>query len=62
MNTNIPATRTVPGNTISIKITQPVGAGKASGKTATILASFDAIKDMLSDKPLRRPNRLRPLD
>jgi hypothetical protein len=61
MNTNAQASRTVPGNAISIKISQPVVAGKASSATATILASFGAVKDMLSDKPLRRPNRLRPL-
>ena len=29
---------------------------------ATITANFDAVKHLLSSKPMRRPNRTRPLD
>jgi hypothetical protein len=61
MNTELKAGRTVPGRVISIKVAQPAAAGSASTTTATVLASFHAIKEVLSDKPLRRPNRLRPI-
>jgi len=61
MNAENQTCRTVPGKSLAVKIAQPVIAEAASTATATILASFDAIKHMLSDKPLRRPNRTKPL-
>jgi hypothetical protein len=62
MNANIQPVRTIPGNSVFIKVSQPVVAGKTAIASATILVPFDSIKHMLSDKPLRRPSRLRPLD
>jgi len=61
MNANLHAGRTVPGHVISIKISQPVIAGQASSQTATIVASFGKVRHLLSNKPLRHPNRSRPL-
>ncbi len=61
MNAESQTCRTIPGRSLLIKINQPVTADTASTATATILASFGTIKHMLSDKPLRRPNRTKPL-
>ena len=61
MNTKPRPGRTVPGKVISIKVNLPIVAGKASRATTGVLASIEAARLLLSDKPLRRPNRLRPL-
>jgi hypothetical protein len=33
-----------------------------TGDTMSATAGFDAVRHVLSDKPLRRPNRTKPLD
>jgi hypothetical protein len=53
--------RTIPGKAVFIKVSHPIVPGKAPCTTSTILASFDSVKHLLSNKPLRRPNRTRPL-
>jgi hypothetical protein len=51
---------TIPDRTLNLKI--EIGGGAARSESAhTVVASFDSVKHLLSDKPLRRPPRSRPL-
>jgi hypothetical protein len=54
-------TRTA-GKTVSVNVQMSPREGVAVAKTAaTIAASFDSVKHLLSNKPMFRPNRTRPL-
>lgn len=57
----LPMSVGVPGTSISVSVT-----GAAVGVKHQTLASgtmaFDSAKHLLSDKPLRAPNRTRPID
>jgi len=55
-------TLTLPGKSISmmVKGSQPL-TSRAPVTSGTALSDFDAVKGLLSDKPLRRPNRTRPV-
>ena len=53
---------TSPGVSLSVKAGVPVPRdAKINLATATTLTPFDEAKHLLSGKPLRRPNRSRPL-
>lgn len=54
MSTTIPGSAT---NT-SIRLAFPAGMAKSQG---TFVAQFENISSVLSDKPLRRPGRMRPI-
>jgi len=55
-------TLTLPGKSISmmVKGSQPLTT-RVPVTSGTALYDFDAVKGLLSDKPLRRPNRTRPV-
>jgi hypothetical protein len=53
-------TTTVPGDSISIR-TQTKSAGDQSQTQFTTTTDMDADESLLSDKPIRRPNRTRPV-
>ncbi len=56
------ATKTIPGKFFGVKI-EPVVQEKTVGPTGgTCAADFAVVKDLLSNKPLRRPNRTRPIN
>lgn len=56
-----PKTRQIVGPSISMSITGQVPPN-AKPSVGNGLVSFDKIKPFLSDKPLRRPNRTRPIE
>ena len=53
----------VPGVSLSMAITgsQPL-TSRVPTTSFTALLDFEAVKDLLSNKPLRRPNRTRPIE
>lgn len=56
-------TITIPGKSFSFQLGSPQNAtSRAVTTDFTGLANFDDVKHLLSDKPLRRPSRVRPLD
>lgn len=56
-------TITRPGRDLGIvEILPPKGARQATPTVGSAVLDFDKMKNLLSDKPLRRPNRTRPLD
>jgi hypothetical protein len=62
-NPQAPETVTRAAESVTLKLT--VGASQnahATPTSGTGLPPFAAVKHLLSDKPLRRPNRTRPLD
>jgi hypothetical protein len=54
-------TTTVPGDSFSIR-TQTKSASEHSQTQATTATDLDADESLLSDKPIRRPNRTRPVE
>jgi hypothetical protein len=53
----------VAGETIALHVRMAERPGIAVATTgATITASFETVKHLLSNRPLRRPNRVRPRD
>ena len=52
--------RTMPGITTESKFSLPSPVGVSVSK-ATFLAQFELVKHQLSDRPLQRPNRTRPI-
>jgi hypothetical protein len=60
VNTPDQDTTTVPGDSFSIR-TQTKVAGERAVTHATTTTDFEADETLLSDKPIRRPNRTRPV-
>jgi len=57
-----PDTIGVSGDAIHLRVSVPESSLSAVSKTAfTALTPFENVTTYLSDKPLRRPNRIRPL-
>lgn len=55
--------RRVAGKLVSLKVRFARRSGVAvATRTSTLHAEFEKVRHLLSDKPLRRPNRTRPLD
>ncbi len=53
----------IPGKPFLLAMQGPPPATSRVSTTAfTALCDFESVKDLLSDKPLRRPNRTRPID
>ncbi len=56
------ATKTIPGKPFDVKVEPIVPTNAADHLTSgTIAASFKTVENLLSSKPLRRPNRTRPI-
>lgn len=56
------ATTEIPPRLVEMSITSPRPGSDKSARTAiTFNLGFDKVKHLLSDRPLRRPNRGRPL-
>ncbi len=54
---------TAPGVSLSVRAGVPVSKdAKVNLAVATTLTRFEDVKQLLSGKPLRRPNRNRPLE
>ena len=54
--------RRVPGESCMMTMrTQPRADASPAATTAAMAIRFNQVKHLLSDKPLRRPNRTRPL-
>ena len=60
MNTPDQDTTTVPGDSFSIR-TQTKVAGERSVTQATTTTDLEAVENLLSEKPTRRPNRNKPV-
>jgi hypothetical protein len=55
-------TKTVPGKAFGVKIEPIIPANAPYHVTSgTVVASFETVKHLLSNKPLGRPNRTRPI-
>lgn len=57
-----PLTETVPAESIMAKFGLPVPTSRTLVTTGTTADNFQDAEGLLSDKPLRRPSRTRPLD
>ena len=56
-------TITLPGKPVSMAVRGSLPmTSRVPVTSGTSLCTFDAVKNLLSDKPLRRPNRTRPID
>ena len=62
MKVETPRTKEIAGEThiVSGVASVPLAGTPAATTLRTIAGNFDAIKHLLSDKPVRRPNRTRP--
>jgi len=57
----MPSTRTLPGAQATLRHVK-VRAARSMSTAGSVSVPFGTIKGLLSTKPLRRPNRVRPLD
>lgn len=63
MKTPEQTTVTIPGIYFSMRTSVPVPPGSQVTTTAgTGHVNFQAVKKVLTNKPLRRPNRTKPID
>ena len=63
MKVETPRTKEVAGETLLVRgaAFSPPAGKPATTTLATIAGNFDAVKHLLSNRPLRRPNRTRPV-
>jgi len=52
----------LPGTSFSIKSGMPPSTSRPNTTGGTFTMLFGQIKDLLREKPLRRPNRTRPVE
>lgn len=50
----------LPGESQSVTVTMPAGEDVPNTTVGSVVLPFDAVKSLLSSKPLRRPNRTKP--
>lgn len=55
-------TITLPGKSIAMSIGRSVATERTPQTSGTFVAHFPKVQPLFCDKPLRRPNRTRPLD
>lgn len=55
-------TRTLPGTRLDFPDAKVKSSGKARAISVSLNVPFEQIKDTLSSRPLRRPNRTKPLE
>ena len=55
-------TDTAPGVQYSVEKVMPIVGPKAVPTACTVMAAFEATRDLLTDRPLRRPSRTLPIE
>lgn len=55
-------TDTAPGVQYSVEKAMPVAGARAVPTSCTVVAPFEATRDLLTDRPLRRPSRTLPIE
>jgi hypothetical protein len=52
----------VSAHTVTIKVSMAAAAESAPASQQSVAVPFDDVKHLLSKRPLRRPNRTKPVD